>query len=271
MNRDQNGLSRKTSFSAPFTLIELLVVIAIIVILASMLMPALSKARENAKGIKCVSQLKQINSGIAMYAADGKDFLPNYWTPGTFGGPWHLFVRRYFGKQELQNNSRVMQCPSRNNYFNPEQRPASPPTNWHYLTSNYSYNRFIGDLSQYTGPAGASWTMGYRPVKLTKVRAPSKALTVTDGVGNTNFTTGCNLQKRFGFERGTTKPYTAFNVNTIDNQPGIDFRHNGERNAAGLLLDGHVNAKITPSWPSNGKNYPLAWATGDGNGWDVND
>ena len=76
MKNRKNKRNRKSLTASGFTLIELLVVIAIIAILASMLLPALSKAREKAKQINCMNNQKQIGTAFMLYLGEYNDVFP---------------------------------------------------------------------------------------------------------------------------------------------------------------------------------------------------
>jgi prepilin-type N-terminal cleavage/methylation domain-containing protein/prepilin-type processing-associated H-X9-DG protein len=78
-----------------FTLIELLVVIAIIAILAAILFPVFAQAREKARQIACISNLKQLGLAMAQYTQDFDEHMMNGWNPYGGGGGWAAQIYPY--------------------------------------------------------------------------------------------------------------------------------------------------------------------------------
>lgn len=107
-----NRTDKRKNRSSIFTLIELLVVIAIIAILAAMLLPALNKARESARSVSCLNNLKQMGLAYAMYADQTGFCMPampakRHEEDGNYN-TWEYEITLLLGKKSYQQN---MKCP----------------------------------------------------------------------------------------------------------------------------------------------------------------
>ena len=116
MKKERMSLKRHRS---AFTLIEILVVIAIIAILAAMLLPALKQAREKARQVKCMSNLKQVGLGLMIYAQNNAGYAPCAWASPDRNWNIVLYENNYLPNRD------VFFCPSVGNYANWGQALAS--------------------------------------------------------------------------------------------------------------------------------------------------
>ena len=123
----------RLSHLGSFTLIELLVVIAIISILAAMLLPGLKQARESAKAIKCMSNMKQIGLALMLYADDNDARVVDFNT--TFPATnWIYDISRYMTSSTNVQSVTIFKCPS-----DPSKNPVQDRT----YRMNLSYSRII--------------------------------------------------------------------------------------------------------------------------------
>jgi len=154
----------KSSRSAGFTLIELLVVIAIIAILAAMLLPALAKAKERAKVIQCLNNLKQIGIGMAVYSVDYNDrVLPvRFDVLNTLTDPGATAAKSV-GLNVQSNANSIWCCPNRGKIA-----PGLPVYEAALSQWVIGYN-YMGGLTNWNVP-GLLNSKSYSPVKLSTAK-----------------------------------------------------------------------------------------------------
>jgi prepilin-type N-terminal cleavage/methylation domain-containing protein/prepilin-type processing-associated H-X9-DG protein len=241
VNEGRGATIRRSWHPRPaFTLIELLVVIAIIAILAALLLPALSRAKDKAKRTQCMNAEKQVTLALLMYCGDNKENMPSHQPPGVVGYwawdlPWDV------GTTMNQNGTqyKVFYCPGTSPKFTVDDWY----TLWNYASNTYHVLGYAMTL-----PNTASLATSNQNVKIYPTPIQIGPLTVTPIITDRVLIADATLSLDGQSSEASRFTYNYTSVPGGYRKPHTSPHLNGSVPSGGNLgmLDGHVEWRKFP-------------------------
>ena len=234
--------------SSGFTLIELLVVVSIIALLVSILLPALGKAREQAKAAVCKSNLRTIGLSETLYAADNNDYL--VWsrgdTPNNDGFYWAAQLWAIYNKTSIPTKYEADRKPIEKPdwLYCPSQKLPDPINTWDdvRIQKGPNYYWWLQNICYSRNNEGQGWYQGGQvdpQLKLTRIKRPSEFVDVLDGGPHMIFN-GAAIYVDLYID-GVLNEKTYTETAPLPGRVAV-YRHSSGEGLNLLLWDGHVDS-----------------------------